>query len=167
MSKIEGLTGIEVGARSVTIGAMAIHSAVANSPEVLQAIPSLASLAGSVGDPAVRHRGTIGGSIANNDPNARLSRGDALGLGATIITSKRRIAADDFFTGMFSTSLEPDEIITKLQFPDAEKGGIPENPAIRRHGFRHAGRRVRFRSGADSISMPWRSPVRARTACSA
>ena len=76
--------------------------------------------AGSIGDPAVRHRGTIGGSLANNDPNADYPAA-VLGLGATIITNKRRIAADDFFKGMFETALEPDEIITKVQFPIAKK----------------------------------------------
>ena len=74
----------------------------------------------SIGDPAVRHRGTIGGSLANNDPNADYPAA-VLGLGATIITNKRRIAADDFFKGMFETALEPDEIITKVSFPLAKK----------------------------------------------
>ena len=74
----------------------------------------------SIGDPHVRHRGTIGGSIANNDPNADYPAA-CLGLGATIITNKRAIAADDFFTGMFETALEPDEIITKVSFPIAKK----------------------------------------------
>ena len=80
----------------------------------------LAKLAGMIGDPAVRHRGTIGGSIANNDPNADYPAA-CLGLGATIITNKRRIKADDFFTGMFSTALEPTEIITKVSFPMPKK----------------------------------------------
>jgi len=116
MTLIEGLTGIEVGTRAITIGAMTLHNDVNTSPQVQQAIPALAKLAGMIGDPAVRHRGTIGGSIANNDPNADYPAA-ALGLGATIITNKRRIKADDFFTGMFSTVLEPAEIITKVSFP--------------------------------------------------
>src|SRR5450631_740715 len=120
MSKIEGLGGIEVKGRSVIIGAMTSHAEVATSPLVQQAIPSLAALAGRIGDPAVRHRGTIGGSVANNDPNADYPAG-CLGLGATIVTNKRRIAADDFFTGMFSTALEDGEIITKISFPIAKK----------------------------------------------
>jgi carbon-monoxide dehydrogenase medium subunit len=120
LSQVEGLSGIEVGARSVTIGAMVKHSEVANSAEVQQALPALAALASQVGDPAVRHRGTIAGSIANNDPNADYPAA-CLGLGATIITSKRRVHADEFFKGMFETSLEPDEIITKVQFPIAKK----------------------------------------------
>jgi hypothetical protein len=82
---------------------------------VKENIPALAHLAGLIGDPAVRHRGTIGGSIANNDPNADYPAA-CLGLGATIITNKRRIAADEFFHGLFTTALEDDEIITKIQF---------------------------------------------------
>jgi carbon-monoxide dehydrogenase medium subunit len=92
----------------------------------------LAELAGKIGDPAVRHRGTIGGSIANNDPNADYPAA-ALGLGATIITNKRRIAADEFFKGLFETALEPDEIITKVQFPKVNKAAYVKfpNPASR------------------------------------
>src|SRR3984957_14255496 len=120
MSLIEGLTGIEQSGRALTIGAMTTHNEVNNSPVVQEAIPVLAKLAGMIGDPAVRHRGTIGGSIANNDPNADYPAA-CLGLGATIITNKRRIKADDFFTGMFSTALEPAEIITKISFPIPKK----------------------------------------------
>jgi aerobic carbon-monoxide dehydrogenase medium subunit len=120
LSLVEGLTGIEVKGRSIVIGAMTRHADVANSPVVQQALPALASVPASIGDPHVRHMGTIGGSIANNDPNADYPAA-CLGLGATIITNKRRIAADDFFTGMFSTALEPGEIITKVQFPIAKK----------------------------------------------
>jgi carbon-monoxide dehydrogenase medium subunit len=132
MSKIEGLTGIEVKGRSITIGAMTPHAEVANSPEVQGAIPALAVLAGGIGDPAVRHRGTIGGSIANNDPNADYPAG-CLGLGATIVTNKRRIKADDFFKGLFETALESDEIVTKVVFPVPQKAGYVKfpNPASR------------------------------------
>jgi carbon-monoxide dehydrogenase medium subunit len=132
MSKIEGLSGIEIGARSVTIGAMTRHAEVASSPDVQQAIPALADLAGKIGDPAVRHVGTIGGSVANNDPNADYPAG-CLGLGATIITNKRRIPADEFFKGLFETALEPDEIITKVQFPKPNKAAYIKfhNPASR------------------------------------
>jgi carbon-monoxide dehydrogenase medium subunit len=132
MGNIEGLTGIEVGARSVTIGAMTKHVEVANSPEVKEAIPALAELASGIGDPAVRHRGTLGGSVANNDPNADYPAA-CLGLGATIITNKRRIAADEFFKGLFETALEADEIITKIQFPKVNKAGYEKfrNPASR------------------------------------
>jgi aerobic carbon-monoxide dehydrogenase medium subunit len=83
-------------------------------------LPALAGVPGSIGDPHVRHRGTIGGSIANNDPNADYPAA-CLGLGATIVTTKRKIPADEFFKGMFDTALEPDEIITKVSFPIAKK----------------------------------------------
>src|SRR5208282_4309527 len=120
LSRIEGLAGIELAGRSLTIGAMTRHADVHSSPVVQQAIPVLAKLAGLIGDPAVRHMGTIGGSVANNDPTADYPAA-CLGLGATIITNKRRIAADDFFTGMFSTALEDGEIIVKVSFPIAKK----------------------------------------------
>jgi len=120
LSLIEGMSGIEESGRSITIGAMARHNDVANSPVVQKAIPALAHLASMIGDPAVRHMGTIGGSIANNDPNADYPAA-CLGLGATIITNKRRIKVDDFFTGMFTTALEPGEIITKVSFPIPKK----------------------------------------------
>jgi carbon-monoxide dehydrogenase medium subunit len=120
LSKVDGLAGIELSGRSLTIGAMTRHVDVNTSPVVQQAIPALAALAGMIGDPAVRHMGTIGGSVANNDPSADYPAA-CLGLGATIITNKRRIKADDFFTGMFSTALEPTEIVTKISFPLVKK----------------------------------------------
>jgi carbon-monoxide dehydrogenase medium subunit len=120
INKVEGISGIEVKGRAVVIGALARHHEVACSKELKEALPALADLASQVGDPHVRHRGTIAGSIANNDPNADYPAA-CLGLGATIITNKRRIASDDFFTGMFTTALEPDEIITKVSFPIAKK----------------------------------------------
>jgi carbon-monoxide dehydrogenase medium subunit len=120
INNVEGLSGIEVKGRAVVIGAMTRHVDVANSQELKAVLPALAAVPASIGDPHVRHRGTIGGSIANNDPNADYPAA-CLGLGATIITNKRRIAADDFFTGMFSTALAPDEIIVKVSFPIAKK----------------------------------------------
>ena len=116
LSLVEGMTGVELKGRSVVIGAMTRHADVANSQVLKDVMPGLAAVPGSIGDPQVRNRGTIGGSIANNDPNADYPAA-CLGLGATIITNKRRIAADDFFTGMFSTALEEGEII----FPVAKK----------------------------------------------
>src|SRR6476646_8188301 len=132
MSKIEGLSGIEMKGRSLVIGALTPHVEVATSPVVKENIPALADLAGMIGDPAVRHRGTIGGSLANNDPNADYPAA-ALGLGATIVTNKRRIAADEFFTGMFETALGADEIITKVMFPLPKKAAYVKfaNPASR------------------------------------
>ena len=127
-----GLTGITVANGVVTIGAMTTHVTVANSADVKKAIPALAALAGGIGDEAVRHRGTIGGSIANNDPAADYPSA-ALALGATIKTNKRSIAADDFFTGMFSTALEQGEIITSVEFPIPTKAAYEKfrNPASR------------------------------------
>jgi carbon-monoxide dehydrogenase medium subunit len=116
------MAGIELKGRSIVIGAMTRHYDVANSDVVKQNIPALAYLAGLIGDPAVRHRGTLGGSIANNDPNSDYPAA-CLGLGATIITTKGKHAADDFFKGMFETALEGDEIITKVSFPIAKKAG--------------------------------------------
>jgi len=127
-----GLTGITVANNVVTIGAMTKHIDVAGSSEVKAAIPALAALAGMIGDDAVRHRGTIGGSIANNDPAADYPAA-ALALGATIKTDKRSIKADDFFTGMFSTALEQGELVTAVEFPVPTKAAYEKfrNPASR------------------------------------
>lgn len=120
LSKIEGLNTIEMKGRSLVIGAMARHAEVANSPTVGEAIPALARLASLIGDPAVRHMGTIGGSIANNDPTADYPSA-CLALDATIVTNKRKLKADEFFQGLFTTALEGDEIITRVQFPLPKK----------------------------------------------
>ena len=120
LSQVEGMSGVELKGRSVVIGAMTRHADVATSQVLKEAMPALAEVPGSIGDPQVRNRGTIGGSIANNDPNADYPAG-LLGLGATIITNKRRIVADDFFQGMFTTALEEGEIIVKVSFPIAKK----------------------------------------------
>jgi carbon-monoxide dehydrogenase medium subunit len=132
IGRIEGLSGIELKGRSIVIGAMARHAEVAASPVVHANLPALAELAEMIGDPHVRHMGTIGGSVANNDPNADYPAA-CLGLGATILTTKRRIKADAFFTGMFETVLEPDEIITKVMFPLVKKAAYVKfpNPASR------------------------------------
>jgi carbon-monoxide dehydrogenase medium subunit len=120
LSKVEGISGVELKGRSIVVGAMTRHVEVANAAAAKDNLPALAEVPGSIGDPHVREAGTIGGSVANNDPNADYPAA-CLGLGAIIITSKRKIPADDFFTGMFSTALEPDEIITKISFPIAKK----------------------------------------------
>jgi len=116
----------------ITIGAATTHFDVADSRDVKRLIPALAELAESIGDPAVRYMGTLGGSLANNDPAADYPAA-ALGLGATIKTTRREIAADDFFTGMFSTALEDGEIITEAAFPVPERAGYAKfpNPASR------------------------------------
>ena len=127
-----GLSGITVSGSTLTIGAMTTHATVANSAEVKAKFPALAGLAAHIGDEAVRHRGTIGGSVANNDPSADYPAA-VLATGATIKTNKRSIAADDFFTGMFTTALEQDEIITAVEFPIPQKAGYEKfpNPASR------------------------------------
>jgi aerobic carbon-monoxide dehydrogenase medium subunit len=132
LSRIEGLDTIELKGRSLVIGAMARHASVAAAPLVQEHIPALAALAGGIGDPAVRHMGTIGGSVANNDPNADYPAA-CLALAATIVTTKRKIVADDFFKGLFETALEPDEIVTKVSFPIPKKAAYEKfrNPASR------------------------------------
>ena len=127
-----GMTGITVSGNTVTIGAMTTHGAVAASAEVKAKIPALAQLAHLIGDEQVRHRGTIGGSLANNDPAADYPAA-VLALGATIKTNKRSIPAADFFQGMFTTALAQDEIITAVEFPAPEKAGYEKfrNPASR------------------------------------
>src|SRR5260221_14143128 len=116
LSAIAALKGITGEGRGVAIGAAATHGDVAQSEAVITALPALAALAASIGDPAVRHRGTLGGSLANNDPAADYPAA-ALALGATIHTDKRQIPADSFFTGLFATALEEGEIVTKVAFP--------------------------------------------------
>jgi carbon-monoxide dehydrogenase medium subunit len=132
LSQIPELKGIERAARSITIGAMTRHADVANSADVREAIPALAEMAEMIGDPHVRHRGTVGGSIANNDPAADYPAA-CLALGATIVTNQRKIPADEFFTGIFSTALEEGEIITKVVFPIPAKAAYAKfrNPASR------------------------------------
>ena len=129
---IKDLVGIKADGSGVTIGAMTTHGAVAASKDVKSAIPALAHLAGEIGDPQVRHRGTIGGSIANNDPAADYPAG-CVALGATIVTSKREISADDFFRGLFETALEADEIVTAVRFPKPKRAAYMKfpNPASR------------------------------------
>ena len=132
LAEIKDLVGIKVADNMVTIGAMTTHVAVANSAEVKKAIPALAHLAGHIGDPMVRNRGTMGGSVSNNDPAADYPSA-VLVLGATIKTDQRTIAADDFFKGLFETALKPGEILTSISFPIPEKAGYMKfpNPASR------------------------------------
>ncbi len=132
LSGIAELKGISVGGGTVTVGAMTTHAEVAHSADVKGAIPALAALAEGIGDPQVRNRGTIGGSIANNDPAADYP-GAIVGLGATVHTNQREIAGDDFFRGMFETALNAGEIITKVAFPvpDAACYAKFANPASR------------------------------------
>ena len=122
LNGIAELKGISVAGGKVTIGAGVTHAAVAASKDVQAAIPALADLAGHIGDRQVRNRGTLGGSLANNDPAACYPAA-VLGLGATVHTDKRAIAADDFFVGVYTTALADGEIITAVSFPIPEKAG--------------------------------------------
>lgn len=132
LSSIAGLAGISVSASTVGIGAMTRHAVVAASADVRAAIPALAALAGGIGDPQVRNRGTLGGSVANSDPAADYPAA-VIGLGATIHTNLRSIAADDFFKGMFETALQSAEILTRIDFPRPDRAAYLKfpNPASR------------------------------------
>ena len=123
--------GVSLGS-SLVSKAGTTHAEVASNADVKKAIPALAGLAANIGDPHVRHKGTIGGSIANNDPAADYPSA-CLGLGAVIHTSSRKITAEDFFTGMFSTALEDGEVVTAVEFPLPKKAGYAKfpNPASR------------------------------------
>jgi len=127
LGRINELIGIDVSADAVAIKAATTHYDVATSGSVQKAIAALAHLASMIGDPAVRHRGTIGGSIANNDPAADYPSA-VLALGATVKTNKRSISADDFFKGLFTTALDDGEIITQVSFPIPAKAGYAKFP---------------------------------------
>ena len=132
ISGVAEMKGITVSGSTVTIGAMTTHAEVATSAELRSVCPSLADLAGHIGDPAVRHRGTLGGSVANNDPAADYPAA-MMALNATIKTNTREIAADDFFEGMFTTALDEGEMIVSVSFDAPEKGAYAKfpNPASR------------------------------------
>ncbi len=126
------MRGIRIEGGKVVVGAMTTHAEVAASKDVRQSIPALAALAEGIGDRMVRNMGTLGGSIANADPAADYPAA-VVGLGATIVTDRRSIAADDFFTGMYETALQPGEIVTRVAFPIPQKCGYAKfaNPASR------------------------------------
>jgi len=132
ISRLADLGGIKAGKGAVEIGAAVTHAEVAGSKDVAKHIAALAGLAGGIGDPHVRHRGTLGGSIANNDPAADYPAA-CVGLGATIHTNSGSHTADDFFTGMFETALDDGEIVTRVSFPVPKKAGYGKfaNPASR------------------------------------
>lgn len=127
LNGLSELAGIEVKDGALIIGAATRHQQVAASKVVKDAIPALASLALKIGDPQVRNRGTLGGSVANNDPAADYPSA-VLGLNAKIITNKREIAAEDFFQGMFATALEPGELIVRIVFPLPKKAAYAKFP---------------------------------------
>ena len=132
LSGITELKGIRREGDKIIVGALTKHVEVENNPDVKSAIPALAWMAGHLGDVQVRNRGTMGGSVANNDPAADYPAA-VLGLGATVVTDKRRVPADDFFQGMFTTALEPGELLVAIEFPIPEKAGYAKmrNPARR------------------------------------
>lgn len=130
VTRIASMKQISVSGDTVTIGGAVCHAQVAANADVQKALPGLADLAGRIGDRQVRERGTIGGSLANDDPAACYPSA-VLALNATVVTDRRRIAADDFFLGMYETALEPDELITAVEFPLAERAAYEKfrNPA--------------------------------------
>ena len=132
LAAVPEMSGITVTGDTVSIKARTPHAVVAANADVKKAIPALAKLAGGIGDPMVRNRGTIGGSLANNDPAADYPAA-IVGLGATIHTDRRTIAGDDFFQGLFETALEEDELIIQVDFPIPDKAGYMKfpNPASR------------------------------------
>jgi carbon-monoxide dehydrogenase medium subunit len=132
LAAIPQLKGISDDGDAIVIGAMTRHVEVNRSEVVKRGIPALAAMAGHIGDPAVRNRGTIGGSIANNDPAADYPAA-IVALNATVRTNKREIAADQFFTGMFETALQPGEIVTGVRFPKVAQANYQKfkNPASR------------------------------------
>jgi len=132
LGKLADLRKISVDGGDVVIAAMATHASVAASPEVRKAIPALALLAGDIGDRQVRNLGTLGGSVANNDPAADYPAA-CLGLNATIVTTQRKIPADDFFLGLYETALKQGELITAVSFPAPKRAAYMKfkNPASR------------------------------------
>ena len=132
IARIPGLAFMRRDGGALVIGAATAHADVADSSAVKAAIPALAALAGLIGDPAVRHKGTLGGSIANNDPAADYPAA-LVALGATIVTARRNVPADDFFTGMFATALQDGELVTSVSFPIPTRAGYAKfpNPASR------------------------------------
>jgi carbon-monoxide dehydrogenase medium subunit len=132
LAGVPGLTGISEDGDALVVGAMTRHVDVASSALVKAKIPALAQLAESIGDPQVRNRGTIGGSVANADPAADYPAA-LVGLGATVTTNKRTVAADDFFTGLFETALDEGEVIVSVRFPAPKRAAYAKfpNPASR------------------------------------
>lgn len=156
LAGISELKGISMSGGELSIGAMTTHADVATSADVKSAIPALAKLAAHIGDAQVRNRGTIGGSIANNDPAADYPSA-LVALGATVHTNKRSITADDFFVDLFETALEEDELVTKVTFPVPEKAGYAKfpNPASR---FALVGVFVAKTSGGTRVAVTGAGP---------
>ena len=157
LGAIAELRGIREEGGGLVIGATTTHGEVAGSEVVRRVIPELAELANGIGDAQVRNRGTLGGSICNNDPSADYPAA-LVGLGATVHTDKRTIAAEDFFTGLFETALEPDEIVTAVTFPKPGRAGYAKfpNPASR---YATVGVFVAEVGGAVRVAVTGAGPV--------
>ncbi len=153
---VRELAGICEDGDALAVGGMTKHADVAGSELVKARIPALAELALMIGDPQVRNRGTLGGSIANNDPAADYP-GAVLGLGATVRTDRREIAADDFFTGMFETALEEDELVVSVHFQVPSKAKYMKfpNPASR---YSMAGAFVAITAGGVRVAITGAAP---------
>lgn len=156
LSAIDSLAGISDDGDSISIGAMTRHADVAGSDLVRSAIPALADLACEIGDPQVRNRGTIGGSVSNSDPAADYPAA-VLGLAAVIVTNQREIPADEFFTGMFETALNENEILQAVRFPKPRRAGYAKfsNPASR---YAVAGVMVAETSGGIRVAVTGAGP---------
>ncbi|HYM43223.1 MAG TPA: xanthine dehydrogenase family protein subunit M [Steroidobacteraceae bacterium] len=162
LSGLEELRGIRADGKQLVVGAMCRHAEVASSAEVRKRLPALARLAGAIGDRQVRNLGTLGGSIANSDPAADYPAA-VLGLGATVQTNSRTIAADSFFTGLFATALRSGELITAVSFPWADQAGYCKFPQPASHFalvgvfVARFGKQVRVAvtgAGAHAMRMP-------------
>jgi aerobic carbon-monoxide dehydrogenase medium subunit len=162
VTRIASMKHIALDGDTLTIGGAMCHADVASNADVKQALPGLADLAGRIGDRQVRERGTIGGSLANDDPAACYPSA-VLALNATVVTDRRRIAADDFFIDMYTTALEPDELIVAVEFPLAERAGYEKfrNPAshfalvgVFVAKFRDGGVRVGVTGASSSVFRP-------------
>jgi len=156
LGAIAELRGIKRGGDRLLIGAMTTHATVAASADVRGAIPALATVAAAIGDPQVRNRGTLGGSVANNDPAADYPAA-VLGLDAIVQTDRRSIAADKFFTGMYTTALEPGELIKAIDFriPKRAAYGRFPNPASR---YAMVGVLVADFGGEVRVAVTWAGP---------
>ena len=156
LAGLDDLLGVRRDGDSLLVGAMTTHAQVVESAEVGKAIPALVALASGIGDPQVRNRGTIGGSLANNDPAADYPAA-VLGLAATVRTDRREIAADDFFTAMFETALEDDELITGVAFPVPQAAAYAKfaNPAS---GYAIVGVMVARTGGAVRVAVTGAGP---------
>ena len=162
LSSIGELTDIDVSDGRVRLGALVKHADVAGSDAVRSAIPALADLAAGIGDAQVRNRGTIGGSVANNDPAADYPAA-LLGLGASVHTDQRQIPADDFFVGLFETALEEGEIITQVAFPVPDRAAYAKfpNPASR---YATVGVFIGVRDGVTRVAVTGAAPCAFRSA---